>query len=282
MVLKSQNLSVVNYSDFRKYLKDYYLEMKRNTKHFSFRYFSKMAGFSSPNFLKLVMDGERNLSADGVNRFAKALKLDAKETRHFRLLVLMNQAASTEERDYFTRQMLKSKSYRDSHPLGEAVYDYYSKWFHIPLRELVARPDFKNDPEWIARQFTPNLSEREVREGLETLKRLGLIQEVENNGLCQVNRSVTTGDEVSGSSVANYHREMMRLASESIDRFAAEQRDVSSLTIGLTHETFLKIKKMVQDFRKEIIAVANQDEKVEEIIQFNFQLFPIVQKKDEV
>ena len=53
--------NIYNFSDYRDFLKDRYRQLKEADPVFSFRHFSKQAGFGSPNYLKLVMDGKRNL-----------------------------------------------------------------------------------------------------------------------------------------------------------------------------------------------------------------------------
>ena len=54
------------YLDYRAYLRDYYEAAKEHTTYMSFRYLSHRAGFKSPNYVKLVMDGDCNLSSKGV------------------------------------------------------------------------------------------------------------------------------------------------------------------------------------------------------------------------
>src|SRR5688572_10586343 len=51
---------VFEYIDFRAYLKDIHLAGKQETPPLSYRSFARKLGFTSPNFLKLVIDGERN------------------------------------------------------------------------------------------------------------------------------------------------------------------------------------------------------------------------------
>jgi len=279
LVSDNLQINIFEYTDFRKFLKDYYTEMKERTPYFSYRYFSKLAGFTSPNFLKLVADGKRNLSSEGMQKFVKALKLKAKEARYFRILVLLNQAATPEEKDFYTRQLFKSKVYKMLKPLNKAQYDYYSQWFHIPLRELIGRSDFINDPKWIARQFTPSLSEKDVKDGLETLLKLELIEETDDGSYCKKDHAISTGDEVTSNAVANYHRKMIQMGADSIDKFDPEDREISSLTLGVSKKTSKKIKEMIQDFRKEILGVLEQESEFEDVVQLNFQLFPIIQKK---
>ncbi|HLD45815.1 MAG TPA: TIGR02147 family protein [bacterium] len=270
------DINLFIYSDYRKFLRNYYQLKKKMSPGFSFRSFSKAAGFTSPNYLKLIMDGERNLSGMAIDKFIKALRLNVKEARFFRLLVLMNQASTPEEKDFYARQIVGSKAYQNIKPLNKAQYCYYSQWYHIPLRELVLRSDFNNDPVWIARQFTPPLTEKQAKEGLETLLKLQLIEMTPDGKFVQTSTSITSGDAVTTEAVKNYHRTMIRLGAEAIERFPSTQRDISSLTMGMSTQTANEIKKRIADFQEEIMALVEKDSEVQEVVQLNFQLFPLV------
>ena len=52
--------------DYRVFLGEYDKAAKENLPAFSYRYFSQKAGYRSPVFLKLVIDGQRNLSGRGL------------------------------------------------------------------------------------------------------------------------------------------------------------------------------------------------------------------------
>jgi hypothetical protein len=51
--------SIFQYSDYRAFLRDHFAYMKATNASYSFRTFSRLAGFNSPNFLQLVYDGKR-------------------------------------------------------------------------------------------------------------------------------------------------------------------------------------------------------------------------------
>src|ERR1700721_1624232 len=76
-------LSVFNYSDYREYLKDFYQLKKSKAGTYSFAVFSLRAGIKSPNYLKLVMDGERNLTPENTLAFARGLGLSEQETLYW-------------------------------------------------------------------------------------------------------------------------------------------------------------------------------------------------------
>ena len=83
---------VFTYIDYRKFLLDYYNEKKATTHFFSYRYFFNKASIKSPVFLKQVIEGERNLTLQTIDKFIGALNLNKKEATFFRHLVQFNQS----------------------------------------------------------------------------------------------------------------------------------------------------------------------------------------------
>jgi uncharacterized protein (TIGR02147 family) len=273
--LQSKDVSVFEYDNYRTYLRDLYERLKATRPHFSYRYFSAKAGFRSPNFLKLVIDGKRNLSAESIEKFVHALKLKKGEGEFFRTLVLMNQARTSDEKKFHTENLMRSRPFRHVHPIRKDQYDYYSQWYNVPIRELISLAGFREDPDWIARTLVPPVSPRQARKALERMLALGLVQRDDSGKLIPTDAFITTGDEVTSASVTQYHREMLRKASEAIDRFPPGERDISSVTISLSGKRFEQIKQLVQKFRKELLAIADQDPSPEGVFQVNLQLFPL-------
>ena len=269
--------SVFEYDDYRLFLRDSYAYLKVHARHFSFRYFSKRAGFASPNFLKLVMEGKRNLSLDSIPKFVDALKLTKSEGEFFAHLVHFSQSRTATERSAHAKRILRSKSFRRIYPLKQAEFSYYACWYYIPVRELAAFPSFREDYAWIATKIFPTIEVGEARQALCDLEALGLLRRDETGRLVQSTRTVSTENEVSSASVIGYHREMLRKASESIETVGRTEREISSACIPVSREMAQEIKKKIQDFRNEILSLASQDEAPDRIYQLNFQLFPLSQ-----
>jgi uncharacterized protein (TIGR02147 family) len=258
-----------------------YVYLKSSKPFFSFRYFSRAAGFTSPNFLKLVMEGKRNLTGESTERFITALKLSKREAEFFRHLVRLNQAATVEEKRHFTEQLFRSSAYRKLHPLKKEQHAYYSNWYSVPVRELVGMPGFKENAKWIAQTLRPQITPHEAAKTLVELEKLGLIRRDENGRLVQAESIVSTGDEVASASVAQFLKIMTLMGAEAVDLFPSHERDVSSVTLTLSGENFKQVKSLVQKFRKELLAIANQDTGPEAVYQINFQLFPLTKNLQE-
>jgi uncharacterized protein (TIGR02147 family) len=269
--------SIFEYDNYREIVRDHYLRSKSRNRKFSHRVFARLAGFKSSNFIKFIIDGKSNVSSESARSLAKAMKLNAEEARFFVNLAMFNQASSTEERHRFAQELLSSRTSRKIFPLREALFNYASKWYLSVLRGIVGLPGFKEDPEQISRNLSPPVSPAEVKRGFEELLKLGLLVRDESGRLQQSAGNVASDDEVALSSVAQFHREMMKRASESIDRIPREKRDISGITIGMSAETARKIKEKTQKFRKEIVELATQDHDATAIYQLNIQLFPLIE-----
>ncbi len=263
-----------HYLDYRHFLKDYYREQKeRRGSQFSFRNFSRAAGLSSPNFLQLVMEGKRNLGPDGTKSFAKALHLNKEETAYFENLVHFNQSSTDDERNEWYKRLSTSRKYREIREIEKDYFVYWSHWYYAAVRELVLLPDFKEEPDWIARRLSPPITVKEAKAALELLQKMGFVTRDKLGRLIQAERNITSAREVQSLAISNFHRQMMKLASESIERAPADKRDVSSLTLALSREKFQEAKRRIQEFRRELNVLLSEDGKSDSVYQINFQIF---------
>jgi uncharacterized protein (TIGR02147 family) len=267
--------SVYGYLDYRAFLRDFYSAKKLASRSFSYRAFSKKAGVASPNYLKLVIEGSRSLSPKMAERFAQAAGLDHDGSRYFVHLVGFNQAKLSTEKAQFYDKLAAFKSYRLAHKLELAHAAYYTDWFMPAIRELAASAQFREDPEWIADQLLPKITPLQAQRALETLVELGLLVRTAQGKLVQADALLSTGPETRGLHIAAFHRAMTQRAIESIDLVPAAERDISSLTMCLGRDGFLKLKERLQRFRRELLELSALEAHPEQVVQLNFQLFPL-------
>lgn len=274
-------IDVFSYLDFRAFLRDYYNERKEKGRGFSFRSFSRKAGLKSPNYLKLVMDGERNLSDDMAERFGAACGLSDDELRYFVDLVGFQQADTSSKRNHFYKRLTGYQRYRAAHKLDVAHAAYYGAWYMPAIRELVTRRDFKEDAEWIGAQLVPAIAAADAKRALETLIDLGLLVRNEAGALTQADALLSTGPETRGVHIANYHRGMMQQAIDSIDLLGPTERDISSLTLCVGPGGLKLFKERIQRFRRELLELSALEDEPEQVVQINFQLFPLSRGRGE-
>lgn len=272
---KSLNIDVFRYTDYRLYLRDWYQSAKQSRGSFSFREFSRRAGFQSPNFYKLVMDGERNLTEESVTRFSSGLGLNKQEEEFFRNLVFFNQAKTHQTKDYYYQRLLQSRKFKQLKPIERNQYDFYSNWYHPVIRELVTAPDFDGTPEWIANRLVPDITPAQVKKSMELLESLELIERLPNGRWQQRDTLISTGAEAGSVVLMNYHQGMLDLIKSLLPRIPAAKRDVSALTLGVARERIPELKRKIQDFRKDILKMVSTDTEAQEVVLLSFQFMPV-------
>jgi len=274
-------IDVFAYLDYRAFLRAYYDEAKSRGS-FSYRAFAQRAKLRSPNYLKLVIDGERNLSAAMAERFAQVCGLSEEGTEYFRELVAFAHARTSREQNERYAKIRGHSRYRSAHRLDVAQDAYHSRWYLPAIRELVLHAKFREEPEWIAAQLMPSIKPAEAELALATLIDLGMLERDEHGRLRQGCKLVSTGAETRSLHLANFHRAMMAHAAQALDTVRAEERDISSLTLCMSRAGLAQLKLKIQRFRAELLALSELEENPEQVVQVNFQLFPLSRADDEV
>ena len=275
MSRREKTMTPFRYLDYRQFLRDWYGQMKAERRGFSFRAFSKKAGFQSPNFLKLVMEGQRNLSPEGLAKFAHGLELNKQEEDYFHHLVLMNQADSHEQKDLHYQKLLQSRKLKQIKPLKQEHYEYCSHWYHAVIRELVISSHFDGTPEWIVARIQPPLTVAQVAHSISILEKLGLIEKDPRGRWQQSTSLVTTGDEPLALELMNFHQGVLELAKGRLTEIPAQKRDVSAMVLGIQGDSLQLLKKRVQEFRKDVLKLASTATDPDEVVILTIQLFPV-------
>jgi hypothetical protein, TIGR02147 len=264
---------IFEYYNYRDFLRDYYTEQKAKNPAVSYNYLAIKAGFKTKSFIPHVIEGKKNLSKDSIYKLAKALKLEKKAFSYFEDLVAFNQAKTLEQRNYFIAKLSEYNRRNTARVVQKQQFDFYSKWYHNTIRELVTLIDFKDDFRVLAKKVRPAITPKQARESVMLLVKLGLI--VKKKGrYVQADRAITTGDEIMSLAIENFHVQNLVLAADSVSLCPLEERDISSLVVGLSPKGFKTIKEEIRLFRKRLVDIVDLDEPAEKVYTINFQLLP--------
>lgn len=281
MAPKRLPIDIYQYSNYRRFLLDLFNEWGKSVYKWSYGKFSREAGFAVSNYLKLVIDGKKNLGNSGIDKIVSYFGFNKGETLFFKNLIRFNQAKSDKEKDCYFNQIKSHPEYSKYHKDSKNLHKFYSKWYNPVIRELINVKRFKNSPEWISKQLFPRISEIEAERSLSFLLKSGQIIKDENEKLMQNEPLMTTGEEVTAMSVSKYHQEMIQKAKESLETCSQNERNISSLTMAVAPDIYDKIVKEIYEFQSKIInmVTSSENENPEDVCQLNFQLFPVTQIK---
>jgi uncharacterized protein (TIGR02147 family) len=273
--------SVFNFVDYRVFLSDYYRWNKENTQGFSHRLMAQTLGFTSPNFLKLVMDGKRNISKEAARQIAKGLGLKKKETEYFCYIVFFSQAKTEIDKNYYFGLIASLRSHTNIASIGPDQFAYFGEWYYPAVRELIKGKFDPLDYNALSKAMNKKVSAVKIRKSVDLLKKLGLITLDENSSYQVSSPLLNTENEMQSFAVRQYHKKVLTCSQWALDETPPEQREVSHLTVKISRQGFGKIKKRIQEFREELLQLVSDDRAADGVYHVNFQFYPIAKDTGE-
>ena len=263
---------IVEYSDFRKYMLDFYEERKRCSA-FSWREFSKIAGFTSSSYMKVVCDGKSKLSRIGVERAGAAMGLVGFEMEYFRAMVKYGQVESEEKKVAAYNNMLAIAKVHKVRVLEGDLFKFYETWQNPVVRELAPQMPGATPGE-MAKKFYADVSAAEVRESLDFLTKSGLLKKTEDENFLQTESSITGTPDATRLALRGMHRQMSKLATPALE-LPVNERNFTGVTMGVSRELYGRIVKELDECLRRIVALASEEKNIEQVYRLNLQLFPL-------
>lgn len=273
--MKDEIPSIFGYTNFRKYLADYYEARKGSARGYSYRQFCAKAGFSSPNALKNVIDGARNLSSQSVEQFLVALGIDEAQAEYFRVLVQMNQAEHDIDRERHFQRLKDLIPSSRRYELQADNVEYIQHWIYPVIRELIETKGFRDDPYWIKRRLTSDVDLKEIAQALDFLKRNGFISKGDDGKFVVKDDVILSSDEIRSMAIRGYYRRVIEQSISMLEKIPVPEREYGALIFNLPEgevpELKGKLKGFLNDLHKWALSKSTEDGIV---IQFLLQMYP--------
>lgn len=263
---------IIEYTNFRKFMRDFYEEKKlRHT--FSWREFSKSAGFSSSSYMKVVCDGKSKLSKVGVERTGQAMGLVGFEMDYFRAMVKFGQEETDVKKKAAFEEMRAIAKMHKARVINSDLFDFYESWQNPTLRELAPMMPGATPGE-LAKKCCNEISAEEVKNSLNFLAKNDFLKKIGDNTFEQTAKSIVGNPESTRLALRDMHREMAGLAAASLD-LPRSERNFTGVTMGVSKDSYERIVKVMNDCLRQVVAIANEDTNIDQVYRMNLQLFPL-------
>lgn len=274
------------YTDFRQYLKDVY-EYRRKTEStglraYSYSAFSAAADIKSPNYLKLIIEGRRNLSDDMIARFARALRLQKAEAEEFRALVHYGQETEPIQRNQYLKELADLRARRSfaSGEISQQAFDKVPGWMGWVLFAMVEQYGVSFDPHELYRLIRAKTSPEDIRGELQKLVESGGLKE-EAGRILKGRDLIESPQELPVEVIRKLQAELIYLGIESLFKDSPKEREFGAMTIAMTQAEFEQVRFELRQLRKRIqkdLMVKRETTKGERVYQMNIQLFPVTDR----
>lgn len=267
-------VDIYQYTDYRKYLRDFYEAKKATHRGFTHRFISKAVGFKSTGSFAQILQGQTNISTQMMVNFVNFLKLKKEEADFFELLVLFNQSKShAEQKRHFEKIICFPKS--NFKVVESAQYAYYGKWYYSVVREILAFFPFKDDFKALARMVEPAIAPSEAEKAVKLLEELGFIRRNGEGWYEKADPVVTTGYEAKSLAIDQFMLEGLELAKAAMDGLPRDERSLSAVTLSLPADGYKMIEEKIKCLRRELLEMARNNPNPKRVVQVNFQIIPV-------
>ena len=258
---------IYDYFDYRDFLKDY-LTFEKSRK-VSQRKFAEMVGVSAAYFT-MILNRKRNLDPKHVEKLGDLMGLNISERSYLRNLIIICDSEDKDERSLAFKALSKFRSYRSENSADVVTHRFLDNWYYVAIRELSFLPEFVEDPIWIQERFLPKLKQREIERGLEFLKKHGLLAD-------KTQEALDCSENIYKLSLGNFHREMLGMAADSIEKVKREERSILGFTKAMSKKNFTKASEILQKAVSELEKL-EEAEVGSELYHFYLLGFPLTKK----
>ncbi|AFY03266.1 DUF4423 domain-containing protein [Bdellovibrio bacteriovorus] len=274
-----------DYMNYRQFLADFYLYKRKASKGslraYTYAVFSAAANIKSPNYLKMIIEGKRNLSDDMIGKFGKALGFMKDQTEEFRLLVQFTQAMDPAERNMYLKKLSEHRvaGKLKSGEIDRKTWEKVPNWVAWIIYAMIDQDGVSFDTATLKKLLRGKASEDEIDNALTTLITSGDLRRDEVTGELKKARSLTESpEEIPVALVRKLQSQLMYLGLESLYQDQPTEREFGTLTLSLTKSEFEEIKFKLRQMRKALHkdnSIARMKDKGERVYQLNIQLFPV-------
>lgn len=250
---------------------------KCGSKRFSVRGEVRRIPGLSPSLVSRVAKGERSVTPDQVEGFAKLLKLTAEEKlyldRWVRQLRRPPVPGHSRDTDPETRKGASRRT-----PQNHLLDD----WLNVYVRDAARLRSFRPEPEALFRLLGGIASLSHIRRSLTSLFRQGFLRKSPDGRVVKNEFLATTTDEIPNAKIRRFHKKALEIARRNLDLFPLSRRRESAMILPVDQKNLPELKALLKDFQQQLIAFAedhpNDDEQLYQVV---INLTPIGSHDDE-
>lgn len=265
-----------NFKDFFEYHLKKSIHNSEGTKLFTLNDLSKKLGYNSPSLLSMIANGKRLPSNEILETLFEEWKIDHTQREIIRIkLEIEKKTKKNKPTLYLLERLARLDKKSPFKKIDLNTFNSIKEWHNLVLQILVSTPSFKEDYLLISQQLRKKISPSQVRKGLETLLKTGLLKRNAITGELESktsDASCETTHDIPSEAIKEHHRGMINRALEAMDEQPVEERHFNALTLKFDFERKREAKEallnFVKDFNRQFY-----DEKSNDVFQLNIQFF---------
>ncbi|MCX6116281.1 MAG: TIGR02147 family protein [Proteobacteria bacterium] len=264
-------LSIYEFTDYRRFLHDWFWAAKASNPKMSFRFMAMKLGLKAPNHFHLVISSQRHLSSPLIDKFMRFAKLSPKERHYFKLLFKASIAkgGSADQKKWNDEIQILQKSIKknSSESLTEIedqtrFVGHRLAWYLKMGAGFFEGLSVSKIGELVQKHCRFTVESKDVSEAIQILIAAKQAKIVDG-GVTFEGASVLTKWDFDHASIKEHHKSNLSLALETIS-WPIDQRFLTSVTIPCDDE--LK-QSIIADVRALCLSILDKSQRLDLAIQ---------------
>lgn len=281
-VMKNQKPrpNIYEYHDYLIFLKDWIGYLKSTKVGFNLRQLSQAAEIAL-GYIPMVLSRKRIMSEKTFQKILPHLKLSSNEIKYIEQLKIIADSGEPQKRVQALNNIQKLKNYKSTNRSELEVHQYLNNWYNVAIRELVNTKNFNSDPEWIQSQLIEKTPLSEIKAALTFLEKHQFILKNKDGSYYLPEKPLKCDEGIYKISLAEFHRQILKLAEKSIERFSREERTIMGHTIALNQKQHAALKQHINTFIENIAKLSDNNKEADQIYHVELAAFPLTKKQED-
>ena len=269
-------VSVFDYSNYWEFLQDIMDKKKEENKNFSYHVLGQKLGLKHKSGVAAIIKGERkNLPKTVIKKLSQYLKFNSREEEYFMALVAFNEAKTIEDKNDYYKKMHNVIRPAQRYSMQRSQWKYFKDWYLPVIRELITMDSFDGDIESLSQNLQGNITKDMVRDAVDILLELKLIQKDERGRFTQTNTSLTVDEEIRSRALRHYYLQHFNLMKNVLFEKSPDNKSrITSMTFGCNDDQLIQVKQKVTEFHQMMIDMISKFEGIDKVYQMNLQIYP--------
>lgn len=210
-------------------------------------------GYNSPSILTMILKGQRFPSRTFIDQFCEYFKINNTQKELLHLLVNLERKNSKgQDISDISNKIQRLMPDRHIDTVDVLWFKKVAGWHYTAIKNLIKTPYFIEDYDIISRQLKNRVTPKQVKEAIDLLLELEVIER-NSAGELEVNTgSWRTPTGINSSAIRKFHKGMILEALYSLENENADRRFISGLTLQFDtsqkEEATADIMQFLNDF----------------------------------
>lgn len=272
--------NIYEYHDIVQFLNDWINYLRKTKNDFSLRQFSKNSNIAL-GYMNMILKRERALTEKAFFKIAPNLNLEKEEQKFLNLLRVVGQSEDSQARLDAVEQMMSFKKFKTANIPENRTFEYLTKWYYVAIYEMYNTTNFDPTPLSIQGKLKKKISISEIEQAIKFLIDHKFILQNPNGNWSQSGTFLDCKEGIFKVSLAQFHKQMLDLAHESITETRREDRYITGQTMAVSRENFEQIKQIIQQAMNSINELNKNSLEKDNVYHVEIAAFPLMEMRQE-